>query len=216
MIPSHALSDSPTALRSGDALLIVDVQRDFLAGGSLAVPKGEVVLEPLNHLISIFNTHGWPIIATRDWHPSQHCSFQSQGGPWPPHCVADSAGAKFADQLALPESAYVISKATTEERDAYSGFSGTRLRALLERLAVKRLVVGGLATDYCVLNTVLDAREHGYEVMLATDAIAAVNVSPGDDQRALARMTAAGAMLTSTANLKPSSIDLARERLQLG
>lgn len=181
-------------LQPGDALLIVDVQRDFLPGGSLAVPAGDGVVAPLNRWIVRFGAEGLPVFATRDWHPAGHCSFRPQGGTWPPHCVAGTAGAQFAAALALTADAGVISKATRPEADAYSGFAGTDLHQQLQHLGVKRLFVGGLATDYCVLKTVQDALSLGYAVMLLVDCIRAVEVRPGDGERAIAAMVAAGAV----------------------
>jgi len=177
----------------GDALLIVDVQNDFLPGGNLAVPHGDEVVPALNRAIGAFEAQGLPVYATRDWHPERHCSFRAQGGPWPPHCVAHTRGAEFAPALRLPPAATVISKATSADRDAYSGFEGTDLDRRLRAAGVRRLFVGGLATDYCVLNTVRDALQLGYEVQLLTDAIRAVDVQPGDGQRAEAEMTSLGA-----------------------
>lgn len=180
--------------RAGDALLIVDVQNDFLPGGSLAVAGGDAAIAPLNGWLGRFAPARLPVCATRDWHPADHCSFAAQGGPWPPHCVAGTPGAQFAAALALPADAVVISKATTREADAYSGFAGTDLHARLQALGVRRLFVGGLATDYCVLNTVLDARRLGYAVVLLVACIRAVDVRPGDGARALEAMGAAGAV----------------------
>jgi nicotinamidase/pyrazinamidase len=176
-----------------DALIVVDVQNDFLPGGSLAVPRGDEVVEPLNRYAETFARAGRPVFATRDWHPSNHCSFQAQGGPWPPHCVQDTPGAAFAPGLRLPPGTTVISKATRADKDAYSGFEGTDLDARLKQLGIQRLFIGGLATDYCVLNTVKDARRLGYEVYLLTDAIRAVDVKPGDGQRAEEEMRKLGA-----------------------
>lgn len=177
----------------GDALILVDVQNDFLPGGALAVPEGDQVIAPLTRLAARFAELGLPVFATRDWHPAHHCSFAPQGGPWPPHCIADTDGAAFAPGLRLPDSAVVISKATETASDAYSGFQGTTLAVQLAQLAVRRVFVGGLATDYCVLNTVGDALAAGLEVVVLTDAIRAVDVNPGDGDRALADMIAAGA-----------------------
>jgi nicotinamidase/pyrazinamidase len=175
------------------ALLIVDVQRDFLPGGALAVPKGDEVVPVLNRYIGAAKERGVPVFASRDWHPGRHCSFREQGGPWPPHCVADTPGAAFAPGLALPAEAEIISKATTESPDAYSAFAGTGLARRLRRRGVKRLLIGGLATDYCVLNTVRDALAEGFEVRLLADAIRAVDVEPGDGERAAREMREAGA-----------------------
>ena len=178
----------------GDALILVDVQNDFLPGGALAVPKGDEVVAALNRYAALFASRQLPVFATRDWHPPDHCSFRAQHGPWPPHCVAGTPGAEFAPGLALPPHTAVVSKATTPGRDAYSGFAGTELDAMLRAAGVRRLYVGGLATDYCVLNTVKDARAHGYEVVLLRDAIRAVEVHPGDGVRALEEMTQLGAV----------------------
>jgi len=183
----------------GDALIVVDVQRDFLPGGALGVPRGDEVVAPLNAWLAAFTRAGRPVFATRDWHPPAHCSFVAQGGPWPPHCVAGSEGARLADALALPAGAVVISKATEAMRDAYSGFSGTDLGERLARAGVRRVFVGGLATDYCVLQTVLDARAAGLEVVVIEDAVRAVDVQPGDGARARARMREAGAAFVATA-----------------
>jgi nicotinamidase/pyrazinamidase len=181
-------------LNERDALLIVDVQNDFLPDGRLAVPEGDAVIAPLNRCIAAARRKGLPIIASRDWHPRDHCSFRAQGGPWPEHCVAGSPGAEFAAALELPPEAIVVSKATRPDADAYSAFEGTGLAERLRGLGVERLLVGGLATDYCVLNTVRDALRAGFRVLLVTDAIRAVNVEPGDGERAEAEMRAAGAV----------------------
>lgn len=178
---------------AGDALLVVDVQNDFLPGGNLGVPDGDAVIPVLNRYIETFAEKGLPIFFTRDWHPEKHCSFEAQGGPWPVHCLADSEGAAFAADLAMPDGAVVVSKARSPDKDAYSGFEGTDLAARLRARGANRVFIGGLATDYCVLNTVMDALSHGFEVCLLEDAIRAVNVDPGDGAKAVAKMTDGGA-----------------------
>ncbi|MDB5959686.1 MAG: nicotinamidase [Massilia sp.] len=183
-------------LRRGDALIIVDLQHDFLPGGALAVGDGDAVIPVLNRAIAAFDGAGLPVIATRDWHPADHCSFHAQNGIWPPHCIAGTHGAQFSPQLHL-QSATVVSKATSAARDAYSGFEGTDLAATLRSQNVQRVFVGGLATDYCVLQTVIDALKLGFEVVLLRDAVRAVDVQPGDGERAIARMTAGGALAAS-------------------
>jgi len=180
-------------LSEGDALVLVDVQRDFLPGGALAVPAGDAVVPVLNRYIALARERGVPIVATRDWHPANHCSFEAQGGPWPPHCISDTTGAQFAPGLELPPDVHIVSKATVASPDSYSGFGGTTLADDLRSRGIRRVLVGGLATDYCVLNTVLDAIREGFEVVLLTDAIRAVNVDPTDGERAEARMLSAGA-----------------------
>ncbi len=182
----------PGGLRKGDVLVIVDVQNDFVSG-SLPVPEGREVVEPLNEWIKAFDHEGLVIVATRDWHPPNHCSFHEQGGPWPPHCVAKTQGAAFVTGLRLPGGTWLVSKATAADRDAYSGFERTDLDARLKRLGAKRLFIGGLATDYCVLRTVLDALARGYEAFVIEDAIRAVDVRPGDGEEAQAAMSRGGA-----------------------
>lgn len=179
----------------GDALLIIDVQNDFLPGGSLAVPAGDAVIAPLNVAIAAFTRKSLPIIASRDWHPANHCSFKAQGGIWPPHCIAGSSGAAFAAGLRIPETALVVSKAMLPEADAYSAFDGTQLADELHKMGVRRLIVGGLATDYCVLATVRDALALGLDVVVLTDAIRAVDVNPGDGRAAIEKMAAGRALL---------------------
>jgi len=184
----------PITLGRGDALLIVDVQNDFLPGGSLAVERGDEVIEPVNRLIGMFRDHGLPVYASRAWHPAGHVSFKEQGGPWPPHCIAHTSGAAFPDALALPPGAVVISRSGTREADACSAFEGTSLAGQLRLRGIKRLAVGGLATDYSVLDTVRDALELGFEVLLVQDAIRAMNVRPGDHERAFTAMLERGAV----------------------
>jgi nicotinamidase-related amidase len=178
----------------GDALIVVDVQNDFLPGGRLAVPEGDEVVAPLNRAILKFIAAGQPVFATRDWHPPDHVSFLGRGGLWPPHCIRDTLGAAFAPTLHLPASVTVISKATSSEREAYSGFDGTDLARRLREAGVKHVFVGGLATDYCVLNTVHDALDRDFMVSLLVDAVRAVEVHPGDGERALAEMARLGAV----------------------
>jgi nicotinamidase/pyrazinamidase len=177
----------------GDALLLVDVQNDFLPGGSLAVPAGDEVIPALNRYIQAFRKESLPIYATRDWHPPDHSSFRPQGGIWPPHCIAGSPGAEFSPELDLPPAAEVIAKATRRDLDAYSGFEGNELEQRLRMAGINRLFVGGLATDYCVLNTVKDALACGFDVLLLLDGIRAVNLEPKDGQHAIEEMTTLGA-----------------------
>ncbi|MFC5478446.1 nicotinamidase [Massilia suwonensis] len=195
--------DQPLRLTSTDALLVIDMQVDFLPGGKLGVPDGDAVIEPINGLLALFAGQDLPIYASRDWHPANHCSFAQRGGPWPPHCVAESPGAAFSERLALPASAVIVSKADTEDVDAYSAFNGTELAAHLRGHGVQRLVVCGLATDYCVLNTVIDARANGFEVLIAEEAMRAVDVTPGDGERAIARMRGLGAQSFRLGELAP-------------
>ena len=166
-------------LAAGDVLLLVDVQNDFLPGGSLPVSDGDKIIPTLNRCIGFFQIHDLPIFATRDWHPKNHCSFLQRGGSWPPHCIAETQGAAFPDSLELPPDAHIISKATSPEKDAYSGFDGTQLHALLQSLCIHRLFVGGLATEYCVFNTVKDALQYGYSTFVLQDAVRAISIPDG-------------------------------------
>lgn len=175
------------------ALIVVDVQNDFTPGGALPVKDGEKVIEPLNKYVGIFQRIGVPIIFTRDWHPKNHISFAERGGPWPPHCVQNANGAEFHKDLRIPEGAIVISKATDPDEEGYSGFQGTELGSILRRKGITKLFVGGLATDYCVKSTILDALKEGFRVYFLSDASMAVNVRPGDSERAVEEMVRNGA-----------------------
>ena len=186
------------------ALLIVDVQNDFLPGGALGVAQGEQVIAPLNALAAAFAAAGRPVIATRDWHPSETTHFQAHGGPWPVHCVAGTPGAEFHPSLRLPPSAVVVSKGMGRDEDAYSGFharddTGRSLVEILRGADVRHLYVGGLATDYCVQASALDAVEYGFRVTVLEDAVRAVDLEPGDGARAMERLRAAGA------NVRPAA-----------
>ena len=187
------MRNGPESVGRGDALLLVDVQNDFLPGGALAVRDGHAVVPRLNEWVALFRDRGLPVFASRDWHPADHCSFHARGGPWPVHCVAETPGAGFAPGLDLPPGVEVVSKATDAERDAYSAFDGTDLHERLRRAAVRRLFIGGLATDYCVRWTVHDALERGYEVVVLEDAVRPVDVRPGDGRRALRTIRRRGA-----------------------
>ena len=182
-----------TVRPESDALLVVDVQNDFCPGGALAVPEGNAVVPVINTLLA---RGTWRLtVATRDWHPADHCSFRTQGGTWPPHCIAGTRGAEFHPDLDRTRIQEVVSKATSREKDAYSGFEETELLSLLTGHGVTRAVVTGLATDYCVRATALDARKVGLAVLVVTDAVRAVEVKPGDGEKALAEMKAAGITL---------------------
>ena len=170
--------------------------------GSLAVAAGDQVVPVCNEYLARFAAHRLPVFATRCWHTPAHCSFAERGGPWPPHCIAGTPGARFPPELQLPEDVFIISKGTSSEADAYSAFEGTHLGELLRAQAVRRVFVGGLATDYCVLNTVSDALARGYQSVLLEDAIRAVNVKPGDGERAIEQMLSAGAQVADLQRLR--------------
>ena len=187
---------------SRSALLIVDVQKDFCPGGALAVPNGDRVVAVLNRYVADAIARGWLVYASRDWHPPITRHFQQYGGEWPPHCVQGTDGATFHDELRLPSSTIVVSKGQAPDSHGYSALEGrsaegsTLLDDLRER-GVEHLYVGGLATDYCVKHSVLDARRAGFDVTVLADAIAGVEVQAGDSKRALEEMRAAGAQITA-------------------
>jgi nicotinamidase/pyrazinamidase len=183
--------------RSSDALLLVDPQVDFCPGGALAVPDGDRIFEPLNRVSAAVPL----VVASRDWHPPNHCSFQAQGGPWPVHCVPGTRGAEFHPALDQTRIAAVFSTAMRPDLEAYSAFDDTGLADWLRARGVTRVFVGGLATDYCVRASVLDARREGFDVVVLEDAIGAVEVQPGDGERALGEMRKAGAEVRPTADL---------------
>ncbi|HEU4686369.1 MAG TPA: isochorismatase family protein [Nitrospira sp.] len=180
-----------TLLDVGDGLLIADIQNDFLPGGALGVVDGDKILPALRTYIDRFHSRGLPIFVTRDWHPPHHCSFRDRGGPWPVHCVAGSAGALPPDDFQVPASSVIIYKAIDPDEEAYSAFHHTPLQRHLKALGVRRLFIGGLTTEYCVLSTVKDARALGYETYVLMDAMKPVN--PDDGRRAEEEMLWMGA-----------------------
>lgn len=182
------------------ALLVVDVQNDFCPGGSLPVADGDQVVGAMNRYIEAFLAVGRPIFASRDWHPAQTTHFKELGGVWPVHCVQGTPGAEFHPELRLPTEAVVVSKGMGADEDNYSAFeardeAGRPLPELLADRGVRRLYVGGLATDYCVKHSALDALRTGLQVTLLVDAMRGVDVKPGDSERATDEMRAAGARL---------------------
>ena len=184
----------------GSALLIVDVQNDFCPGGALAVAEGDEVVPVLNRLAERAGALGLPVYASRDWHPAESVHFVTSGGRWPVHCVAGTEGARLHPDLRLPPNAMIVTKGTANTDDGYSAFEGSvtgrgRLIDDLRARGVTHLIVGGLATDYCVRASVLDARREGLAVTVVGDGVRAVDVEPGDGARALEEMQAAGAAL---------------------
>ena len=180
------------------ALIIVDVQNDFCPGGSLAVAHGEEVVVPLNKLMKEFLDRGEPVFKTRDWHSEKTKHFQIYGGTWPVHCVQNTKGAEFHPDLLDDPRVTIVSKGFDESADGYSGFDGTRLAETLREEDVKEVWIGGLATDYCVKETVLDARREGFKVKALADAMRPVNLNPEDGEKAVAEMSAAGAEIVGS------------------
>jgi nicotinamidase/pyrazinamidase len=185
-------------MQGKDALLIIDMQNDFCPGGALAVTEGDRIIPILNQYIEKFRAAKLPILATRDWHPERTKHFKAFGGLWPPHCIQGTKGAEFHPALAVPEEAVIISAGMGDDEEGYSGFDGidaegVKLIEVLRHLAVERLFVGGLATDYCVRHTILDALNEGFQVVLIEDAVRGVNLKPDDAARAVQEMIQAGA-----------------------
>ena len=176
-----------------DALIIVDVQNDFYPGGALPVPEADQAIPVLNDYIKLFKKFNARIFATRDWHPSNHISFKAQGGPWPPHCIQDTEGANFHPSLKIPSGVTIISKAMDPDKEAYSGFDDTELGNILQKEGVTRLFVGGLAAEYCVKNTVLDALGLNFQTILLLDAIRGINRELDDAKKAIDKMASCGA-----------------------
>ncbi len=182
----------------GDALLVVDVQNDFMPGGALGIPDGDEIVPEINRLVAAFVAEHLPVVFSRDWHPAAHCSFAEQGGVWPPHCVQGTEGAAFWSRLRMPDDPVIVSKAARQDEEAYSAFDGTGLDKLLTARGVTRLYIVGLATDYCVLASVRDAHRLGYEVVVPVRAIRAVDVHPEDGARAIEEMRKSGADIVAT------------------
>jgi len=193
ILPMSGTERTKIDLTEGDALVLVDVQNDFLPGGALAVPQSDEILPILNSYIAIFEKRRLPIYMTRDWHPENHCSFKEYGGPWPIHCVAGTDGAAFSPELKVTSPTAIVSKATTPDLECYSDFVTTSFEANLRAAGVSQLFVGGLATDYCVFHTVKDALALGFRTYLLRDAIRGVNVQPDDSKKAEQEMIRLGA-----------------------
>ena len=176
------------------ALLVVDVQNDFCPGGTLAVEHGDEVVEPLNRQIDKFLERGAPVYMSRDWHPEKTKHFADYGGVWPEHCVQNTRGAEFHPALREDPRIKVVSKGLGDT-DCYSAFDETNLAELLHEQGIEEVVVGGLTTDYCVKTTVLDAIKNGFKVKALKNAMRAVDLKPGDGDRAIEEMRAAGAVI---------------------
>jgi nicotinamidase/pyrazinamidase len=174
-----------------EALVIVDFQNDFTPGGALAVPEGDEIAEHVNELAA--DPRFELVIATRDWHPADHGSFREQGGIWPVHCVQGTAGAELHPALDVTRVDVVLDKGQDPGTDGYSGFDGTELEELLRERGIDKLTVVGLATDYCVKHTALDARAAGFEVLVDRAGVRGVEVERGDSERALDEVREAGA-----------------------
>lgn len=190
------------------ALLIVDVQHDFCPGGALPAQEGDQVVPVLNDYARMFADAGHPVYASRDWHPEHSAHFQERGGPWPPHCIQGTEGAEFHRDLELPESAEVLTKGDDPEEDeGYSAFEGKTddgklLADELRRQDVDELFIGGLATDYCVRASAIDAVKNGFRTHLLLDAVRGVDVNPGDSERAIEELKRDGVHVARMQNVK--------------
>ena len=176
------------------ALLIIDFQNDFTSGGALEVPGGDEIAKPIKRLAPRYDH----VFATRDWHPPDHSSFETQGGPWPVHCVQSTHGAELHPAMRELPVEEVVDVGAEREDQGYSGFEKSKLEDLLRDREVDEVAVAGLATDYCVRASAIDACKLGFDTTVITDAIRAVDVNPGDGDRALDEMKAAGAKLATT------------------
>ena len=176
------------------ALLVIDYQNDFAApDGALSVAGGDAIAGRINELMRSGDYE--LVVATRDWHPADHGSFVEQGGVWPVHCVQDTPGAELHPELDATAIDVIVDKGQDPGTDGYSGFDGTRLADLLRERGIDQVTVVGLATDYCVKNTALEALQHGFAVTVDTTAVRGVDVEPGDSDRALGELRAAGAVM---------------------
>ena len=180
------------------ALLVVDIQNDFCPGGALGVPDGDAVIPPANRSVALFERRGFPVIFTRDWHPRETKHFKEFGGAWPPHCIQGTKGARFHSDLEMPKKPLILSKGMDPEVDSYSAFQafterGRDLESTLHELDVDELIICGLATDYCVRATTLDALRRGMAVFVLRDAIRGVDLKPGDSEMAVKEMRVHGA-----------------------
>ena len=191
------------------ALLVVDIQNDFCPGGSLAVRDGDAIVPRVNRTIGLFVRRGLPVLATRDWHPRVTRHFKEFGGAWPPHCVQGTKGARFHPDLRLPKDAIMMSKGMDPDQDSYSGFQavngrGRDLESVIRDLGIDEIFVCGLATDYCVRATALDAVRRGIRVCVLSDAIKGVDLKRGDSESAIQELREAGVPFVESRHLAAS------------
>lgn len=177
------MTEIDDSLKPGDALFIVEMQKDFCPGGALPVEGGDEIVPVINRWIAEAETKGIPVYASRDWHPAGHISFKEAGGLWPPHCIQDSDGAQFHPDLALPDSTVIVTKGVRFDQDQYSAFDQTGLAVQLRKDSIRRLWVAGLAEDVCVLATVLDACNEGFEVVLIEKGTRPLTAKGGEKAR---------------------------------
>ncbi len=184
-----------------DALIVVDMQNDFMPWGRLPVPGADGIIDKVNHYCKLFSSKGNPVFATRDWHPENHVSFDINGGRWPVHCVQWSRGADFANGLELPPDTFIVNKGDRPELEAYSGFQGTLLDSLLKERGIRRIFVCGVAAEFCVKNTCIGAINLGYTVFVLTDAVK--GLSRESEEEAVEELLLAGAVALGSSLIKP-------------
>ncbi len=189
------------SLTGRDALIVVDMQNDFMPNGRLPVPGADRIIPSINRYCNLFYSKGLPLFATRDWHPENHVSFDVNGGRWPVHCVQWSRGADFADGLELPPDTFIINKGDRPELEAYSGFQGTVLDSLLKERGVRRVFVCGVATEFCVKNTCLGALNLGYTVFVLKDGVKGLNRN--SEEEAIKNLLQAGAVVIGSSDIVP-------------
>ena len=192
-------------IREGDALIIVDVQNDFCPGGSSPVEDADAVASKLSDASMLFNANKGRIFASQEWHPTNHSSFVENGGTWPTHCVRGTAGASFHNNLRMPVGSVIIRKGEDPAKPGFSAFEDSKLHTHLQRLEIKRVFIGGVATEYGVQHTVVDAILLGYATYLLTDGVSAVNANPDDNERAIESMASNGAATLTTAEFETAS-----------
>ena len=194
-------------MKSQKALLIIDVQNDFCPGGTLGVPQAEKIIPAVNKYLKLFKKNKLPIFATRDWHPPKTRHFKDFGGAWPAHCIQNTRGAAFHPRLKLPKEAVLLYKGMDPQEDSYSAFqaedtSGMDFLSLLKRLKISELYVGGLATDYCVRSSVIDALKQKFKVRLLMDAVRGVDFKKGDSEKTVKEMITLGAKAITLNKIK--------------
>ncbi len=189
------------SLTGRDALIVVDMQNDFMPWGRLPVPGADRIIPEINNYCRLFSSRGLPVFATRDWHPENHVSFDINGGRWPVHCVQWSGGADFAEGLELPPDTFIINKGDRPELEAYSGFQGTVLNDLLKERGVKRVFICGVAAEFCVKHTCLGALNLGYTVFVLRDGIK--GLSSESEEEAVGELLRSGAVVVEESDIVP-------------
>ena len=183
------------------ALIIVDVQNDFCDNGSLPVPNAEQIIPGINKIIEYFHSSFLPVYATRDWLPIDHCSFKSNGGLWPMHCVQQTKGSQIHPELLIDNRVTIIDKGADKDKEAYSGFDGTDFSQELRKKNISKVIITGLATDYCINWTTIGALNNGFSATVISDLIRGIDLKPGDCKNAINEMSKSGAKFINSFEL---------------